>query len=140
MNDNDIVVEAWNTVLFDKFVRFKHLLIAGLAGHSDELFSRGLLPPGARVLDIGCGFGDSTLRIARAVGPSGQAVGVDCAENFIRAGGAGGEGSRHSQCFVSSLPMSRPTICAAPTTMPSRASGPCSSSCRAPRCATSARR
>jgi len=22
MNDNDIVVEAWNTVLFDKFVRF----------------------------------------------------------------------------------------------------------------------
>ena len=32
MIDNNIVVEAWNTVLFDKFVRFKHLLIAGLAG------------------------------------------------------------------------------------------------------------
>lgn len=85
MNDNDIVVEAWNTVLFDKFVRFKHLLIAGLAGHSDELFSRRLHPEGTRVLDIGCGFGDSTLRIASAVGPAGQAVGVDCAENFIRA-------------------------------------------------------
>jgi ubiquinone/menaquinone biosynthesis C-methylase UbiE len=83
MNDND-VVEAWNTVLFDKFVRFKHLLISGLAGHSDELFSRRLHPEGARVLDIGCGFGDSTLRIASAVGPAGQAVGVDCAENFIR--------------------------------------------------------
>ena len=31
---NAIVVEAWNTVLFDKFVRFKHLLISGLAGPS----------------------------------------------------------------------------------------------------------
>src|ERR1700692_199564 len=50
-----LVIEAWNTVLFDKFVRFKHLLIAGLAGHSDELLSRRLFREGARVLDIGCG-------------------------------------------------------------------------------------
>ena len=85
MNDNDVVIEAWNTVLFDKFVRFKHLLVAGVAGHSDELLSRHPFPRGTRVLDVGCGFGDSTLRIARQVGSSGEAVGVDCAENFIRA-------------------------------------------------------
>ena len=46
MNKNEIVVEAWNTVLFDKFERFKHLLVAGLAGHSDELLSRGLFRAG----------------------------------------------------------------------------------------------
>ena len=85
MSDNEIVVEAWNTVLFDKFVRFRHLLIAGLAGHSDELLSRRLFRAGDRVLDIGCGFGDSTLKIANAVGPTGQAVGVDCAERFVQA-------------------------------------------------------
>lgn len=85
MNDNDVVIKAWNTVLFDKFVRFKHLLIGGLASHSDELFSRRLFPAGSRVLDIGCGFGDSTIRIAREVGPAGAAVGNDCAENFIVA-------------------------------------------------------
>ncbi|MGH8250709.1 MAG: class I SAM-dependent methyltransferase [Steroidobacteraceae bacterium] len=85
MNDKDIVVEAWNTVLFDKFVRFKHLLIAGLAAHSDELLSRRLFKAGDRVLDVGCGFGDSTIRIAGIVGPSGEAVGVDCAERFVRA-------------------------------------------------------
>ena len=83
MTDNDIVIEAWNTVLFDKFLRFKHLLIAGLAGHSDEVLSRRLYPAGARVLDVGCGFGDSTVRIAREVGPKGEAVGTDCAANFI---------------------------------------------------------
>jgi len=85
MIDNDIVVEAWNTVLFDKFVRFKHLLIEGLSGHSDELLSRGRHRSGDRVLDVGCGFGDSTIRIAQQVGPQGQAVGVDCAKNFIQA-------------------------------------------------------
>lgn len=84
-SDNEIVVEAWNTVLFDKFVRFKHLLVAGLSGHSNELFSRNLHGAGERVLDVGCGFGDSTIRIAQQVGPQGEAVGVDCARNFILA-------------------------------------------------------
>ena len=83
--ENDIVIAAWNTVLFDKFCRFKHLLIDGLAGHSNAALARHAHPEGARVLDVGCGFGDSTRLIARCVGPRGVAVGVDCAENFIKA-------------------------------------------------------
>lgn len=84
VSDNDIVIEAWNTILYDKFVRFRHLLVAGLSGHSEAVLSRGLFPEGSRVLDVGCGFGDSTQRIAGLVGSGGEAVGVDCAENFIR--------------------------------------------------------
>ena len=82
---DSVIVQAWNTVLFDKFTRFRHLLVEGLEEHSDALFRRVSYPPGARVLDIGCGFGDSTLRIARSVGPTGEAVGMDCAGNFILA-------------------------------------------------------
>ena len=84
MNDNTVIIEAWNTILFDKFVRFKHQLIAGLAGHSDEALSRSLFAPGNRVLDVGCGFGDSTLKIAAQLRPQGEAVGVDCAPNFVK--------------------------------------------------------
>lgn len=107
MNDNDVVVEAWNTVLFDKFVRFKHLLIAGLAGHSNELLSRRLFRAGDRVLDVGCGFGDSTLKIASEVGPTGQAVGVDCAENFVRFGEkeASTAGVRNASFFTADVQM-----------------------------------
>lgn len=83
--ENDVVIAAWNTVLFDKFVRFKHLLIDGLSAHSDEALARHAHPEGARVLDVGCGFGDSTRLIARRVGPRGEAIGVDCAGNFINA-------------------------------------------------------
>jgi ubiquinone/menaquinone biosynthesis C-methylase UbiE len=82
---NGDIIEAWNTILFDKFVRFRHLLVDGLSQHSDAALERLPYPQGARVLDIGCGFGDSTQRIAQRVGPSGVAIGVDCAENFIRA-------------------------------------------------------
>ncbi len=85
VNGNAGIIEAWNTVLFDKFCRFKHLLVQGLAGHSDKVLARNPHPPNARVLDVGCGFGDSTVRIARSVGPEGRAVGVDCAPNFIDA-------------------------------------------------------
>jgi len=83
--ENDVIIEAWNTVLFDKFSRFKHLLVQGLSGHSDEALRRHPHPRGARVLDVGCGFGDSTLRIAASVGSEGRAVGVDCASNFVDA-------------------------------------------------------
>jgi len=58
--------------------------VQGLARHSDEVLSRRLFAEGDRVLDIGCGFGDSTRRIAGFVGARGEAVGVDCAANFIR--------------------------------------------------------
>jgi SAM-dependent methyltransferase len=39
--------------------------------------------PGDRVLDIGCGFGDTTQRIAGLVGASGAVLGVDAAPRFI---------------------------------------------------------
>ena len=83
--DNANIIEAWNTVLFDKFCRYEHLLVQGLGQHGSQLFER--FPPkvGGRVLDIGCGFGDSTVRLAELVGSGGAAVGVDCAENFVDA-------------------------------------------------------
>jgi len=81
--ENSIPIEAWNTVLFDKFCRFRNVLTHGLSDHSEKYFKRNTYPKGGRILDIGCGFGDTTQQIAKQVGPSGAAVGVDCAQNFI---------------------------------------------------------
>jgi ubiquinone/menaquinone biosynthesis C-methylase UbiE len=80
---NDIPIEAWNTILFEKFCRFREVVTDGLSAHSDDFFRRHSYPAGTRVLDVGCGFGDTTRQLAQQVGPSGEAVGVDCAANFI---------------------------------------------------------
>lgn len=81
--DNAIPVEAWNTVLYEKFCRFRYVLTNGVADHGHELLRRHPYPAGARVLDVGCGFGDTTQMIAQQIGAAGIASGVDCAPNFI---------------------------------------------------------
>jgi ubiquinone/menaquinone biosynthesis C-methylase UbiE len=81
--DNTIPIEAWNTVLFDKFIRFRALLTDGLASHSNTVLPRLGYQAPQRVLDVGCGFGDTTQQIAAMLAPGGRAVGVDCAPRFI---------------------------------------------------------
>jgi ubiquinone/menaquinone biosynthesis C-methylase UbiE len=80
---NAEAIQAWDGPLYDRFVRFRHIVTAGLGAHGDAALR--LVPPqeGDRVLDVGCGFGDTTQQIAELVGPSGEAVGVDAAERFI---------------------------------------------------------
>jgi len=104
-DESDVIVAAWNTVLFEKFCRFKHLLTEGLAAHSNEALARHPPREGARVIDLGCGFGDSTRLIARRVGPAGEAVGVDCAEQFVRASerDARETGTANSSFFVGDI-------------------------------------
>jgi len=82
-DENQIVIDAWNGVLFEKFCRFRTILTQGLSEHGEELLRRHPVEPGARVLDVGCGFGDTTRRIAQLSGSRGSATGVDCAANFI---------------------------------------------------------
>lgn len=102
---NDIVIEAWNTVLFEKFSRFKYLFIEGYAAISEEVLKRYGPSPGASVLDVGCGFGDCTIAIARAVGGGGLATGVDCAPNFIAEcrKSAAGDGVGNADFFVADV-------------------------------------
>jgi ubiquinone/menaquinone biosynthesis C-methylase UbiE len=86
---NDEAIRAWDGPLYDRFVRFRETLTTGLGAHGEEALRLHPPEPGQRVLDIGCGFGDTTLRIAGLVGPDGEVVGVDAAPRFIE--GAIGE-------------------------------------------------
>jgi SAM-dependent methyltransferase len=82
---NAEAIEAWDGPLFDRFVRFRHIVTTGLGAHGDRALALFPPMPGQKVLDVGCGFGDTTQRIAGMVGPRGHAVGVDAAANFIDA-------------------------------------------------------
>lgn len=82
---NAEAIEAWNTILFDKFVQYRELLVASLGVHGARGIDRLAPSPGARIVDLGCGFGDTTLELARRVGPAGRVVGIDAAHRFIEA-------------------------------------------------------
>lgn len=83
--ENEEATEAWSGVLFDRFVEFRGLIVDSLKRHGDAAMRLHPPKPGDRVLDVGCGFGDTTQQLAAMVGPEGEAVGVDVSEPFIEA-------------------------------------------------------
>ena len=79
-------VDFWNRVLVPKFAKYKHILVGGLSLHSAEIFPSLEVRTGDRVIDIGCGFGDTAILLAERVGPTGSVLGVDCCEAFLDYG------------------------------------------------------
>ncbi len=80
---NDEFTAFWNDVLAEKFDRFRNILLDGLSYHSRVPLSNLRLAPGSKVIDVGCGWGDTAIELARMVGPSGSVVGLDCCASFL---------------------------------------------------------
>jgi SAM-dependent methyltransferase len=91
--DNAEATEAWSGPLFDLFVKYRDLTTAGLGAHGEAAMQVSPPRAGERVLDLGCGFGDTTQRLAQLVGAEGSALGVDVSEPFIEAARKEAEGS-----------------------------------------------
>lgn len=82
-NENLGFVECWNEILTPKWIRFRHLLSGNGKIHSDIAYADFDIQPGDKVLDVGCGFGETALEIAELVGPKGEVLGIDCTDSFL---------------------------------------------------------
>jgi SAM-dependent methyltransferase len=80
---NQEATDAWSGPLFERFVRFRPYVAEGLGAHGEVALAAHPPRRGDRVLDIGCGFGDTTLRLAGIVGAEGEVVGIDVAGPFV---------------------------------------------------------
>jgi SAM-dependent methyltransferase len=105
VEDNVEATEAWNGPLFDVWIEYRDLVAEGLRGHGERALAANPPHEGDSVLDIGCGLGDTTVRLAELVGPGGHAHGVDVAERMIEtaieeAAEAGLENVSFTNCDV----------------------------------------
>ena len=88
---NEVAGRAWvdAEALVDHVYRpFEHLLVEAVP------------PSAARILDVGCGTGATTLAAARKIGEQGLAVGIDVSEPMIAAARARAERHGVSARFI----------------------------------------
>jgi SAM-dependent methyltransferase len=83
VEDNVEATEAWNGPLFEVWIGYRDLFREGTGPHGERALRLNPPAEGDRVLDIGCGLGETTARLSAMVGPRGRAHGVDVAERMI---------------------------------------------------------
>ncbi len=80
---NEAEREQWSGAMGAVWVRRQSELDGMMTAVTALLFDRAQVTPGARVLDVGCGAGDSTLAAARKTGPDGHVTGQDVAAQLL---------------------------------------------------------
>ena len=79
-------VDFWNEILVPKFVRWRHILVGGLTLHSAAIFPTLAVRKGDKVVDAGCGFGDTAIQLAGLAGQTGSVLAIDCCDGFLEYG------------------------------------------------------
>ncbi len=80
-------LDYWNGEGGSHWVRAQAQTDAMLAPVTDVLMERAAATAGINVLDIGCGCGDTTVRLAQAVGPAGHVTGIDVSGPMLEVAG-----------------------------------------------------
>lgn len=78
--------DYWNGEVGQRWAAYHQALDAAFAPFTEALFAGAALDPGDRVLDIGCGAGDTALIAARRVGRSGRVTAADLSEPLLAVG------------------------------------------------------
>jgi trans-aconitate methyltransferase len=76
-------IKFWNEAGIAYYFAHKDAIKAERAPLTRRLIERATPAAAERALDIGCGFGDLTMELARRIGSSGFAVGIDLSSALL---------------------------------------------------------
>jgi len=68
-------IAVWNDVVAPKYARYERILVDSATRHSDHIWERFPLTRDDHVVDVGCGFGDTSERLAQR---AQHVTGIDC--------------------------------------------------------------
>ncbi|MCG8554201.1 MAG: class I SAM-dependent methyltransferase [Proteobacteria bacterium] len=77
MSGNQEQIEYWNGITAERWVQNQELIDQAIQPFGDAALERLELRPGQHVLDVGCGSGTCSVRLAARVGPDGSVLGMD---------------------------------------------------------------
>lgn len=80
---NTLRADDWAGEVGERWLANLDAFESQIAPVGDALFARAAFAPGERVIDVGCGGGGTTMRIARAVAPGGSALGLDISPALV---------------------------------------------------------
>jgi SAM-dependent methyltransferase len=83
MTANQDQIDYWNGPTGAKWAKFQSEMDRNLADCTVGLLKLAAPQPGENVLDIGCGAGEISWRMAEAVGPGGKVMGVDVSRPLL---------------------------------------------------------
>lgn len=92
-DDNASQIRDWDGVVGERWAAEQETTDERIRPFGLAAMTAAAPQPGERVLDVGCGCGDTSLALAQAVGPMGAVVGVDVSSPMLavarrRAGNA----------------------------------------------------
>ena len=85
-------IASWDGETGQRWVRRQGMLDAILHPFGVRVMERAGLSPGDRVLDVGCGCGQTTVEIAHRLGPQGAVTGIDVSSAMLAQARARAEG------------------------------------------------
>ena len=84
-HSNTDQAEYWNTKAGPKWVRNQEPMDQRMMPLTVELLQRAGVEKGQRVLDVGCGGGATTVRLAERVGETGHVLGIDISQTMLQS-------------------------------------------------------
>jgi len=81
--DNSEQIAEWNGALGQRWVAMQRDIDRIVVPFGDAALKAAAPQPGERVIDIGCGCGDTSIEIARIVGEAGSVLGVDVSQPML---------------------------------------------------------
>jgi SAM-dependent methyltransferase len=81
--DNSEQIAEWNGALGQRWVAMQREIDRIVVPFGDAALKAAAPQPGERVIDIGCGCGDTSIEIARIVGEAGAVLGIDVSQPML---------------------------------------------------------
>jgi SAM-dependent methyltransferase len=81
--DNSDQIAEWNGDLGKKWAVMRQEINAIVVPFGDVALKVAAPKPGERVIDAGCGCGDTSIEIARIVGEAGSVLGIDVSQPML---------------------------------------------------------